>query len=451
MMGRKHQLLIDTIQRLLRREAYTNIKRILVKTHPADVAVLLTHFDDDRRRFLFDQLEDVDSRSEAVAEMNHQLAAEFLGEMDVGEVVRLLLNMESDDAADIIGSLPDELSKEVLSRFDKTDSDEVGDLLRYREDTAGGIMNPDFIALLETTTAQEAIEVIRQNREVDMAFYLYVVNEHEQLVGVLSLRKLVLVSPDTILKDIMEPNVVSVRTETDQEEVSRLVARYDLLAIPVTDGNNILVGIVTVDDVIDVIKEEATEDMLKMAGAGDVLVNTDSVSGSAKARFPWLLVGFLGELVGVALITPFLGQLQTHHLLALFMPIIMAMGGNVGTQSATIIVRGLATGHVNREMVFPLFWREFRVALVLGLTYGTLIGGVSFYLSDYSIHYALAVSISMTLAMLIAVTVGTLLPIILERLRIDPAVSTGPFVTSAVDVLGLLTYFLVSGALLNTL
>ncbi len=150
-------------------------------------------------------------------------------------------------------------------------------------------------------------------------------------------------------------------------------------------------------------------------------------------------------------ISPFLGQLETHHLLALFMPIIMAMGGNIGTQSATIIVRGLATGHVNREKVLPLFWREFRVALALGLTYGALIGGVSYYLSDYSMNYALAVSISMTLAMLIAVTVGTLLPIILERLRIDPAVSTGPFVTSAVDVLGLLTYFLVSSALLSAL
>lgn len=447
MMGRKQQLLIDTTQRLLRREAYGNIKRMFLKTHPADLALIMNHFDGDRRVFLFSQVEDLETRAQVVAEMNHEVAAGFLATMPITKILELLREMEYDDAADIIGSLPDDLSKEVLKRLETIDSEEVGDLLRYEEDTAGGIMNPDFIALQENTTAQQAIEVIREKHDVDMAFYLYVVNEHQQLVGVLSIRKLVVVKPATVLRDIMEANVVSVRVETDQEEVSRHVARYNLLAIPVVDENNVLQGIVTVDDVIDVIREEATEDILKMAGAGELLSDTDSVSTSARVRFPWLLVAFLGELLGVFLLRPFADTLETHHYLALFMPIIMAMGGNIGTQSATVVVRGLATGHVNRKKVFHLYWRELRVALALGMTYGLLIGAVSFLISDQNLVYAASVSISMTLAMAIAVSVGTLLPILLERLRIDPAVSTGPFVTSAVDVLGLVTYFLVANFL----
>ena len=226
-------------------------------------------------------------------------------------------------------------------------------------------------------------------------------------------------------------------------------SRYNLLAIPVVDENNILEGIVTVDDVIDVIREEATEDILKMAGAGEELLATGSVGTSVRTRFPWLLVGCLGELIGVLVISPYIGQLQHHHYLALFMPIIMAMGGNIGTQSATVIVRGLATGFVDHKRIGYLYWRELRVAIVLGISYGLMVGGVSLLFADSSIIYGASIAISMALAMIIAVSVGTLLPIVMARLHVDPAVSTGPFVTSAVDVLGLLVYFTVSATLLD--
>jgi magnesium transporter len=449
MLGQKHQLLVDTVQRLLRREAHTNIKRIFAKTHPADLAAVISRFDEAHKEFLFNLIDTVEIQAEILSEMHDSAAAEFLSRKPIERIVALLREMESDDAADILGSFPEELSIEVLAALEKNDDDDVGELLRYDEDSAGGIMTPDYIALHEDVTVQDAIGTLRESRDVDMAFYLYVVNDHEQLVGVLSLRKLVLVKPSTVLKDIMEPNVVAVKVHDDQEDVARLVSRYSLLAIPVVDENNSMQGIVTVDDVIDVIREEATEDILKMAGAGEELVGTDSVSRSVRARSPWLLVSCIGELIGVVVISPFIGELQTHHYLALFMPIIMAMGGNIGTQSATVIVRGLATGFVDQKRMATIYWRELRVAITLGLTYGLLVGTISLLFTDSSLIYGASVAISMALAMVIAVTVGTLSPIVLARLNFDPAVSTGPFVTSAVDVLGLLIFFVVSSTLIS--
>ena len=422
MLGQKHQLLVDTVQRLLRREAHTNIKRIFAKTHPADLAAVISRFDEAHKELLFNLIDTLEIRAEILSEMHDSEAAEFLSRKPIERIVALLREMESDD---------------------------VGELLRYEEDSAGGIMTPDYIALHEDVTVHDAIGTLRESKDVDMAFYLYVVNDHEQLVGVLSLRKLVIVKPSTVLKDIMEPNVVAVKVHDDQEDVARLVSRYSLLAIPVVDENNSMQGIVTVDDVIDVIREEATEDILKMAGAGEELVGTDSVSKSVRARSPWLLVSCIGELIGVVVISPFIGELQTHHYLALFMPIIMAMGGNIGTQSATVIVRGLATGFVDQKRMATIYWRELRVAIVLGLAYGLLVGAISLLFTDSSIIYGASVAISMALAMVIAVTVGTLLPIVLARLHVDPAVSTGPFVTSAVDVLGLLIFFVVSSTLIS--
>ncbi len=449
MLGKKHQLLVDTVQRLLRREAHTNIKRIFAKTHPADLASVISRFDEAHKELLFNLIETIEIQAEVLSEMLDSAAAEFLARKPVARIVALLREMESDDAADILGNFPEDLSIEVLAALESDEDDDVGELLRYDEDSAGGIMTPDYIALHENVTVQDAINTLRESRDVDMAFYLYVVNDHEQLVGVLSLRKLVLVKPVTVLKDIMEPNVVAVKVHDDQEDVARLVSRYSLLAIPVVDENNSMQGIVTVDDVIDVIREEATEDILKMAGAGEELVETDSVSKSVRARSPWLLVSCIGELVGVVVISPFIGELQAHHYLALFMPIIMAMGGNIGTQSATVIVRGLATGFVDQKRMATIYWRELRVAIALGVTYGILVGTISLLFTDSSIIYGASVAISMALAMVIAVTVGTLLPIVLARLHFDPAVSTGPFVTSAVDVLGLLIFFVVSSTLIS--
>ena len=449
MSGNKSALLFDATQRLLRRKAYANIRRIIAKSHPADLAILLGRFDGEHRRKLFELLENDETRALVLAELDLEQQVAIVAELQVDQIVTIFNEMDQDDKADILGALREELANEILTRMSGEESLEMEGLLKYPDDSAGGIMTPEFIGLLETKTVEAAITYIRENRDVEMAFYVYVVNELGQLVGVISLRQLVVSSPDTVLRDIMEPAVVSVRVDADQEDVARLVSRYSFLAIPVTDDRNVLLGLVTVDDVIDVLKEEATEDILKMAGAGPEMMETTSVRGSVRARFPWLMISFIGELLGVFLMQPFGEALQAHHFLVFFMPIIMAMGGNLGTQSATIIVRGLATGQLIQGHFLRIYWREMRIAVLMGLIYGSFVGAVSFFLSGMELSYAISVGVSMFLAMAIAVSVGAMLPIFFSKVKIDPAVSTGPFITSAVDVLGLLVYFSVSSLLLS--
>ena len=451
MSGQRSTLLFDATQRLLRRGALSHIKRIIAKTHPADLAHLIARFNEDRQVQLFGLVTDLEDRALVLAELGDEAAAGIIQRIPRSETVDILLEMDNDDVADLLGTLPDDISEELLDLMTGEDSFEVEGLLRYGEDTAGGIMTPEFVGLSESATVGEAIELVRQNRDVEMAFYVYVVNDHDQLVGVMSLRQLVISDNDVELKEIMEPGVVSVRTDTDQEEVARLVARYNLLAIPVVDNRNILLGLVTVDDVIDVLKDEATEDILKMAGAGQELVDSDSVGSAIRTRFPWLMIAFVAELIGVALITPFADSLQTYHYMAFFIPIIIAMGGSVGTQTATIVVRSLATGHILVQEVRRAYWRELRVAMSLGGLFGVFTGLVGYFWSGWSVGFGFAVALSMLSAMVIAVTVGALLPLFFSRIKIDPAVSTGPFVTSAVDVLGLLAYFVISSLILSVI
>ncbi|MBM4371903.1 MAG: magnesium transporter [Deltaproteobacteria bacterium] len=449
MAGNRSTLLFDATQRLLRRGAFPHLKRIIAKTHPADLAHLLGRFDEDQQVQLFGLLTDLEARAQVLAELGDEDAGTILQRIPRAQAVEILREMDNDDVADLLGALPEAVSQELLAQMTGEDSFEVEGLLRYSEDTAGGIMTPEFVGLPETATVGQAIELVRHKRDVEMAFYVYVVNSLGQLVGVLSLRKLVVSDDGTLLKDVMEPGVVSVRTDTDQEEVARIVARYNLLAIPVVDDRNTLLGIVTVDDVIDVLKDEATEDILKMAGAGQELVDSASVGSSIRTRWPWLMVAFFAEILGVVVVAPFGAPLEAHYYMAFFIPIIIAMGGNVGTQSATIIVRSLATGHLIPREVREAYWRELRVALLLGVIYGALAGGAGWILSGWSPGFGITVAVSMVAAMIIAVTVGALLPLFFARIRIDPAVATGPFVTSAVDVLGLLSYFLIASVILS--
>jgi magnesium transporter len=329
------------------------------------------------------------------------------------------------------------------------ESEEVEDLLRYEDDTAGGIMVPDFIALKEDVTAKEAIESLqKEHSDVEMPFYLYVVDEYEKLVGVSSLRQLVLVPPETQLKDIMATDVISVQTDMDQEEVARIVARYDFLAVPVVDGANRLVGIVTVDDVIDIIRKEATEDILKMAGAGEEFVETKSILKSTRIRLPWLFASCIGGIVAFFIIGRFEHSLMKFAYLAAFIPVIMGMGGNIGTQSSTIVVRGLATGRLSIQDIGPVVFKELAIGSILGLVYGLLIGSVAHF--RYSmVPLAVAVSLAVISSMSIAALVGSLVPMGFARINIDPAVATGPFVTTAIDILSVSFYFLIATTLLG--
>ena len=361
--------------------------------------------------------------------------------MPVEAIVEILESMPADDVADILGRLPEDRSQDILDKMKKAESEEVEDLLRYDDDTAGGIMVPDFIALKENVTAREAIESLqKEHSDVEMAFYLYVVDEYGKLVGVSSLRQLVVVAPDTSLKEFMSTDVFSVRTDMDQEEVARIVARYDILAVPVVDDANRLVGVVTVDDVIDILRKEATEDILKMAGAGGEFVETKSIFKSTRIRLPWLFASCVGGLFAFFIIGKFESSILKYAYLAAFIPVIMGMGGNIGTQSSTIVVRGLATGRLNVRDIWSVVLKELSIGVILGLVYGILIGSVAqlrYSMAALAISVALAVVSSMSIAAL----VGSLVPMAFARINIDPAVATVPFVTTAIDIISVFFYF----------
>ena len=445
----RNRILVDSIKRLLRRGAASHLGKIVNKTHAADLSVVFRSLSLAEQRKLFGLISDVEQKGILFSELDEDTFQDLIDDMKIEDIVRILESMPADDVADIIGRLPEEKSKTILDKMRKAESEEVEDLLRYEDDTAGGIMVPDFIALREDVTAREAIESLQtEHSDVEMAFYLYVVDEYGKLVGVSSLRQLVVVSPATPLKEFMITDVFSVQTDMDQEEVAKLVARYDILAVPVVDGTNRLMGIVTVDDVIDILRKEATEDILKMAGAGEEFVETKTILKSTRIRLPWLFASCLGGIFAFFIIGEYENSLSKITYLAAFIPVIMGMGGNIGTQSSTIVVRGLATGRINVRDIWPVVFKELSIGVILGLVYGLLIGFVAQF--RYSMEaLALAVALAVICSMSIAALVGSLVPMGFARINIDPAVATGPLVTTAIDIISVFFYFLIATTLLG--
>ncbi len=445
----RNRVLIESVRRLIRRGATPHLAKIINKTHAADLSAVFRSLPISQQRLLFEMIENAETRGAIFSELDEDALVAFIEEMPLEEVVGILEELPSDEVADILGELPEDKSKAILELMKDEGSEEVEGLLSYGDDTAGRIMVPDFIAIREDMTAKQAIESLQKDyRDVEMAFYLYVVDEHGRLTGVLSLRQLVVVRPDTLLKDFMTTEVFSVTTDMDQEEVARIVARYDILAVPVVDSANRLVGIITVDDIIDIIRLEATEDILKMAGVGEEFVETKNILSSTRIRLPWLFASCLGGIMAFLVIGTFEDSLQKVAYLAAFIPVIMGMGGNIGTQSSTIVVRGLATGRLAIRDFWHVVFKELAVGLILGVIYGLLIGLVAHFnysLAGLTISVALAVLSSMAIAAL----VGSLVPMILARIHIDPAVATGPFVTTAVDIISVSFYFLIATALLG--
>lgn len=447
------KVLVDTVLKLERRSAQKPLQRILEGTHPADLARLLRYLPDHQRARIFGRIPDRETRAEVLSEVAEDVLASFLNELSDDELAGLLEEMDGDDTVDVLELVDEDRKARLLGLMTHEEMNEAEELLRYNPESAGGIMSPDFFALTEDTTSAHAIEVLqRKGSELEMAFYLYVINAHGHLVGVLSLRQLVISPPTTPLAIIMEPDVVRVQTGDDQEIVARIVARYNLLALPVVDETNKLVGIVTVDDVIDVIREEATEDMLKMVGAGEEVslgLSAGDVAASTRSRLPWLFASWIGGVAASFIIHGFEDQLAKVALLAAFIPVIIGMGGNVGTQSLTIVTRGLALGQIVVDQIMGVVLRELLVGLACGVIYGLLLGVVGGLLVGLGevlafgnpLTFGLTIGASLCAAMVIAAIVGSAVPMLFQRLSIDPAVATGPFVTTAVDVLGILAYF----------
>ena len=443
------KILTDSIKRLLRRRATTHLSNIVSKTHAADLSVVFRSLSISQQHELFNLISDIEQKGILFSELDVDTFLDFVEEIELDDLVEVFEQMPNDDVADLLGRLPEEKADAILEKMEKDESEEVEDLLRYDNDTAGGIMVPDFIALAEDTTAKEAIESLQKEySDVEMPFYLYVVDDYGKLVGVSSLRQLVLVRPETPLKNFMATDVFSVQTDMDQEEVAKIVARYDILAVPVVDETNRLVGIVTVDDVIDIFRREATEDILKMAGVGEEFVETKSVLKSTRIRLPWLFASCVGGIIAFMIIGKFEGSLAKIAALAAFIPVIMGMGGNIGTQSSTIVVRGIATGRIEIRDFWSVILKELAIGVILGIIYGSLIGSVAqvrYSMGALAFSVGLAVISSMTVAAL----VGSMVPMVFARIHIDPAVATGPFVTTAIDIISVTFYFMIATALLG--
>lgn len=453
-LGPRLQLLLESLQKLLRRNAHNHTERLLKKSRPADVAVVMRFLSSAQKSRVFDLMPNDEARALLLSELDPHLSRELVEARPLDEVLRVVEFVSPDDLADLLANLASELRTQLIDALNPSEAEEVEGLLHYGEQTAGGIMSPDFFALPQETTASEAIKALQTSDDIEMAFYIYVVNEPGHLVGVVSLRQLVTTPPDTPLSEMMATDIISANVNDDQERVASMAARYNLLAIPVVDEGNHLEGIVTIDDVIDVIREEATEDILKMAGAGEVAYEENSVMRNVRTRAPWLFAAWFGGLAASVLIGAYEKQIATQVVLAAFIPVILGMGGNVGTQTATVMVRGLATGQVTSASGWTYFVRETSIGVSLGLIYGSLLAiYTAVWHSDQPEYWGLAatVGISISASMAIAAMVGASIPLLLDRLKFDPAVATGPFVTTAVDVLGILGYFTVAGFFLDAI
>ncbi len=452
MLGKEITVLLDTFRRLIRRKANSNIKKLLNKTHSADLAQLFRYFNNNEKTFLFNLLQKNNEASgELLSELDESIISDLLLPLQPIEVANILRKMGSDDIADILNLLDQDKAQLILEKLKNKESEELEELMSYPDDSAGGLMSFDVFSLPESTKAIDAITSIQSYKQAEMVFYLYVTDENSHLTGVVSLRDLVTAPPDSILKSFMEDDVVFVSSNTDQEEVAKLVSKYNLLAIPVIDSDRTLLGIITVDDVVDVIREEATEDFLQMAGIGkDREILMRSTFDNVKLRLPWLFASWIGGTIAAYIIGKFEPFLESMIALAAFIPVIIGMGGNVGTQSSTIIVRGFATGRLELSKVGIVIWKEMRVGLILGIFYGLLLGIVSmFQFINAPSELGFVLGLSICVSMIIATSIGTLVPIFLRKLDVDPAIASGPFVTTAIDILGILAYFLIAISLMS--
>ena len=437
---------VEIIRRLARKGAGPALERALGKSRPQDVATAIAHLAPAEQRRVLAGIADLDDAATVLSTVDDVDRVRLVAHLDFDRLVSILEHMEVDDEADLIAELPDELRARVLEAISDDDQEHVEDIMGWPPDSAGGIMQPLAFRCSESDSCRDAIAALHEQAEdLEMVFYLYVENDQEQLVGVASLRQLLTHAPSTALKDMMISDVLTVGPMTDQEEVARIVSRYDLLALPVVDEHRRLLGIVTIDDVVDVIQEEAVEDMLLMAGVGDELDPADtSVISAARQRLTWLLITLVGGIGMAELIGVFEGALEKQAVLAGFIPVILGMGGNVGTQAATIAVRNIATGHLGTDGTrgtAKVLFRETRVGLLLGLFFALGLGTYTLLRWTDQPMLGAAIAISITVTVVAAAAIGTMVPITLNRLGADPAVATGPFVTTGIDAVAIVIYF----------
>lgn len=431
-------------------QRFSSLTEFWEKAYPADIAEFLLNLPISKKKYILENLT-LEQLSDTIRDLNYETNNYIARYYSAEELQELLSNMYPDDAVDFMATMPIGKSKIILSRLKEKKANELQRLLGYEDESAGGLMNTDYIAFYEDNTVKQVLNKLRELiSEPEMIYYIYVISRTKELLGVLSVRQILTYDPQTKLRDIMNKNVIKVHLNMDQEEVANILSKYDLLAVPVVNKQEILMGIITVDDAIDVIEEEATEDMYKMNITSDIYEVKGGIIKAIKKRLPWLLILLIGDLLSGSVIRGFEASLQAVVTLAIFIPVLMDMGGNVGTQSLTVVVRGLATGDLHDSNFWSHLWNEIKVGLIMAVVLGSLLSAIVF-LWQGNPSLGFIVGISMFSTMVTAIILGTSIPYILNQLGADPAVAAGPFITTLVDISGLFIYFTLATILIKKL
>ncbi len=415
----------------------------LNQLHPADIAEIYENLSLREATYLY-LLLDPEKASDVLVELEEDERESFLKALPSDVIASQFIDhMESDDAADVIGDLAEDKKQEVLLHIDDVEqAGDIVDLLSYDEDSAGGLMAKELIRVNENWGVATCIrEMRKQAEDLDEIYYIYVVSDENVLLGILSLKALLLASASTRVKDIYDAEVRSVQTDADSEEVAQIMEKYDLIVLPVTDSIGRLMGRITIDDVVDVIRDEAERDYQLASGITTDVETTDSPARLSRARLPWLIIGLLGGIVVAAVIGNFEEDIKINPEMAFFIPLIAAMAGNVGIQSSAIIVQGIASNSLGLESTPRKLGKELIVALMNGLILSGLLFLYNYFIS-HNLALTFTVSTSLFVVIIFAALFGTLIPLVLHRLKIDPALATGPFITTMNDIMGLFIYFL---------
>ncbi|MCE3259653.1 MAG: magnesium transporter [Bacteroidetes bacterium] len=432
---------LDDLRKSIESKDAARLNLQLQELYAPDIAEIINQLRDSEAAYIYELL-DEETAPNVLLELDDDKRERLLATFSTKQIAEQLDNMDSDDAADVIAELPENIQEEVLSHIEDIEqASDIAELINYQEGTAGSLMAKELVSVYGFETVNACIEEIRKQADnVDVMYAVYVVDNNEKLIGMLSLKKLIISHPLARIEEIHEPDVQFVKTSTTSEEVAEIMQKYDLVVLPVVDQLGRLVGRITIDDVVDVIRETAEENMQRMSGISDDVDSNDKLWRLSRARIPWLLVGMCGGIVGSRIIGTYEEQIKIHPEMAYFIPLIGAMGGNVGVQSSAIIVQGLANNTLLGDQISSKLLKELGVGFINGIICAILICGYAFVVEDWKL--AGTVSLSLLTVILCASFLGTFVPLTMNRFKINPALATGPFVTTLNDIIGITIYFL---------
>ena len=441
---------IEEIKELIEKKQFTKLKEELKEMKSADISTILDELDKEQAVIIF-RLLSKEKAGMTFSYMETDMREKLIKDLTDTELKNVLDELFMDDTVDLIEEMPSNVVTRILRNVDKNDRKVINELLKYPEDSAGSIMTTEFIDLKENMTIEQALDRIRQiGTDSETIYTCYVLDLNRKLQGIISIKELILAKEESLIADNMETNIISVNTLEDKEEVAKKFDKYDLYALPVVDNENRLVGIVTVDDAINVLQDEAEEDFEKMAAMSPTEESyfETSVFKHAKNRIVWLLILMLSSAITGTIITNYENAFAAVPLLVAFIPMLMDTGGNCGSQSSTLIIRGLATDELEVKDVFKILWKEIRIAVIVGVSLA-LINGLRIFVQYKNLQLACTVGLSITVTVILSKSIGCLLPLLAKKLKLDPAIMAAPLITTIVDILSVLVYFNIATAIMG--